>query len=229
MRVKFFHAKLVLIFLVVLAVVPALGQMEGNPANWCRQGFFPKESDRYRIARVTGTAKQKAYFNDDDRDDCPGGKNCASKSYIITGDELIVSREYGNWACSWYVPAKGPPTVGWIATDRIEFAASDVTSGGWTGKWKYFDNSIDISKGEAGVLVVKGSAFWHGLGDNVHIGELDDKAAPAGNILKLGEEEKDEYACKVTMRLVGKYLIASDNMNCGGVNVSFSGVYRKLK
>jgi hypothetical protein len=99
----------------------------------------------------------------------------------------------------------------------------------WLGKWRYYDNSIEISKSGAGELAVKGNAFWQGLGDNIHIGELDHKAKPTGNILKLGENETSEYDCKVTMRLLGKYLIASDNNNCGGANVTFSGVYRKTK
>jgi hypothetical protein len=216
-------------FLLLLLAMPVFAQLDGNPANWCRQGFFPQESETYRIAHVTGTAKQKAYFYNDDRDDCPGGKGCASKSYVIAGDELIVSRNYGNWACSWYAPVKGAPTVGWIATDRLEFAAADGPAASWTGRWKYYDDSIDITRGARGALIVKGKAFWHGLGDNIHFGDLDHKATPAGNVLKLGEDEREEYACKATLRRVGRYLIASDNMNCGGVNVTFTGVYRKVK
>jgi hypothetical protein len=65
------------------------------------------------------------------------------------------------------------------------------------------------------------------LGDNVHIGELDHSAKPSLNKLKLGETDDDEFACKVAMQLVGKFLIVSDNLNCGGANVTFSGVYLK--
>jgi hypothetical protein len=43
----------------------------------------------------------------------------------------------------------------------------------------------------------------------------------------LGENETDEYECKVSIRKVGKYLVVADNMQCGGANVSFSGVYQK--
>lgn len=229
---KVFHSKLIIVFLVVFAAVPALGQLDGNPANWCRQGFFASESEEYQIARVRGSAKERAYFYDDTRDDCPAGKGCVLKSYVLPEDEVLVSRIYNSdWGCAWYSPKKGSPTIGWIAIGRLDLLPPSVNlmAQDWVGKWKYYDNSIIISKGQGGELVVKGAAFWHGLGDNVHIGELDHKAKPTGSILKLGENETSEYDCKATLRLVGKYLVASDNMNCGGVNVTFSGVYRKAK
>ncbi len=37
----------------------------------------------------------------------------------------------------------------------------------------------------------------------------------------------DEGSCEVGMRLVGKLLAVKDNNNCGGNNVSFSGVYQR--
>ena len=33
--------------------------------------------------------------------------------------------------------------------------------------------------------------------------------------------------CKVWMRRLGPYLVASDNLSCGGMNISFTGVYTK--
>lgn len=218
--------------LLLLLAMPVFAQLKGNPANWCRQGFFPSESEEYQIARVNGSAKEKIYFRDDTSDDCPAGKGCVSKSYVIPEDEVIISRIYNtDWGCAWYQPKKGSPTIGWIPTNRLDLLPGglNLAPQDWLGKWKYYDNSIEISKGGAGELAVKGSAFWKGLGDNIHIGELDHKAKPAGNILMLGENETSEYDCKVTMRLLGKYLIASDNNNCGGANVTFSGVYRKTK
>ena len=218
--------------LLLLLTVPVLAQLEGNPSNWCRQGSFPSESEEYQIARVNGSAKEKAYFHDDTRDDCPAGKGCQSKSYLVPEDEVLISRILNSdWGCAWYTPKKGSPTIGWISMRRLDFLPGglNLIAQDWLGKWKYFDNSIVITKGGGGELDVKGNALWRGLGDNVHIGELDQKAKPTGNILKLGENETSEYDCKATLRLVGKYLIASDNMNCGGVNVTFSGVYRKVK
>jgi hypothetical protein len=37
----------------------------------------------------------------------------------------------------------------------------------------------------------------------------------------------DEFRCRIRLRRVGDYLLASDNGNCGGHNVTFSGAYRR--
>ena len=75
---------------------------------------------------------------------------------------------------------------------------------------------------------MEGAATWVGVNPgNVHVGELSGEAAPVANLLKLGGE--DEYDCRATLRLVGTYLLVTDNKQCGGVNVTFDGVYRRKK
>lgn len=215
---------------LLLFTVQTFAQMEGNPENLCRNGFFPRESSRYRLASVKGSKNEKVHFYGDDRN-CPNDKNCQTKSYVIPGDEVIVSRSFGKWACGWYQPKKGWETVGWIALDKLEFKETNPEPpiNDWLGNWNYNSGSqIEIGKSKtAGLLTITGSAFWKGLGDNIHTGELEDQSKPAGNELKIGESETGEYDCKVTMRLLGKYLIVTDNLQCGGLNVTFSGVYQK--
>ncbi len=208
----------------------AFGQLEGNPENLCRNGFFPRESENFKIAKIKDKSGEKVYFFGDERDDCPGGKNCRLKSYVVPNDEIIVSRSFGGFACSWFQPRKGSETVGWIKVENLEWIETNqkTAQNGWLGEWRFYDNSILISKSKTtGLLEVKGNAFWKGLGEHIHIGELDHKAKPLENKLNLGEEETDEFACKVSMQLVGKYLIVSDKLNCGGANVTFSGVYQR--
>lgn len=222
--------KLFLTVILLVFSIPVFAQLEGNPENLCRNGFFPRESETYKLARVTGSKSEKIYFYGDDRDDCPKNKNCRLKSYLIPTDEVIVSRTYGDFACVWFQPRTGSETVGWIELAKLEWISAKKIPAptDWLGDWRFYDNSIRISKSKTrGFFDVKGNAFWKGLGDNIHIGELDHRAKPSENKLKLGEKETDEYACKVSMQLVGKYLIVADNLNCGGANVSFSGVYRK--
>ncbi len=219
-----------LLLMLSALVIPAFAQLDGNPANWCRNGFFPRESSVFQLARITGKRNEKVYFYGDEREDCPNGKGCRLKSYVIPTDEIIVSRTLGGYACAWFQPKKGAETVGWINVDNLEWIAlnENPKPTDWLGEWRFYDNSIEITKSKTcDFFDVKGSAFWKGLGENIHIGELDHTAAPLGNKLKLGEKETGEYACKVSMQLVGKYLIAADNLNCGGANVTFSGVYLK--
>ena len=143
---------------------------------------------------------------------------------------MIISRKFGNFACAWFQPKKGAETVGWIPLDKLEIIGllQGIGKADWTGTWKFYDSEIKISPTEKeNVYKVTGNAFWKGLGDNVHIGELDGDAKLVETNLKYGETDDDEFACKVTLRLIDKFMIVSDNLNCGGVNVSFSGVYRK--
>jgi hypothetical protein len=220
---------LFLLLFIFFSYGAAFGQLEGNPENWCREGFFPRESEQYRLARITGQKGERVYFYGDD-ENCPDGKNCRRKSYLIPNDEIIVSRTFGRFACSWFQPSKGAETVGWIETKNIEFveAAQTPDEKDWLGEWRYDDNRIEIEKGaQDGFFKIKGDAIWKGIGDNVHVGTLDDEVKPQRNVLKIGESSEDEYECRATLRLIGKYLIASDNLNCGGANVSFTGVYRR--
>jgi hypothetical protein len=212
---------------ILFFAIPAFAQLGENPPNFCRGGFFPHESDNYRIAKIKGKTGERIFFYGDESDDCPENKNCRTKSYVIPNDEVIVSRAFGNWACSWYQPKKGGGTVGWIAVDKLEFleTKTDVSKNDWLGDWTYYDNTISIGTGKAeGFLSIRGNAVWHDPGDNTHEGHLDYEVKPDGNILKIDD---DVYGCKVTMRLVGRFIIASDNLQCGGFNVSFSGVYRR--
>ncbi|HEY8562911.1 MAG TPA: hypothetical protein VIL74_21210 [Pyrinomonadaceae bacterium] len=209
---------------------PVFAQLEGNPENFCRNGFFPRESRDFKLARVAGKPNERIYFYGDEREDCPGGKNCRLKSYLIPGDEVIVSRVFGEYACGWFQPAKkGGETVGWLKTDNLEWLETNrKTAADWLGEWLFYDNAIVIKQSKTpGLLDVSGDATWKGLGDNVHVGEIDESARPAGDRLNLGENETEEYACKVSMQFVGNYLVVGDNLRCGGVNVTFSGVYRK--
>ncbi len=227
---KEFTQNLAILFLGLIFSIQVFGQIDGNPVNYCRNGFFPRESNAYQLAKITGKKGEKIFFYGDEREDCPGGKNCRLNSYLVPGDEIIVSRSLDGFACAWFQPKKGAETVGWINIDKLEWLATNENPAAeeWLGEWRFYDNSVLITKSKtADFFDISGNAFWKGFGDNIHVGELDHRAKPLGNKLKLGENDTGEFDCKVSMRLVGKYLIAADNLNCGGANVTFSGVYRR--
>lgn len=218
--------------IALVVVSAAFAQTEGNPENWCRGGTFPSDSDDFSIGTAKGQKGSRIYFFNDFESDCPVAKGCKGSSYIIPGNKVVVARSYKGFACSWYTSPKGNATTGWIRLADLDIrkAAASPKIGSWLGEWAYADNDIKFTENKLpGTLNVTGNAFWKGLGDNVHIGELDGRAEPKGTLLKLGEEDTDEFACKVTMRLVDSFLVVRDNMNCGGANVSFSGVYLKKR
>jgi hypothetical protein len=221
----------VLLTLCCAAVGVRAQEGGGNPANWCRNGAFARDAKEFGLARVRGGKGARAYFYGED-EGCPGpAAKCRQKAYLIPGDEVVTSRTFGDWVCAWYQPARGSETVGWLAADRlapVETTANPALAS-WLGTWSFYDNEVRLSRGRrAGTLSVGGEATWVGVNPgNVHTGELSGEAAPAGAALTLGDE--GEYDCRATLRLVGPYLVVADNRQCGGVNVTFDGVYRKKK
>ena len=215
-----------LILLVSLCALKISAQdKSGNPENWCRNGHFPQESN-FKLATVTGGRNSRVYFLNDS-DDCPqvGNAKCREKSYLIPGDKLIVTRKYGKWMCSWYQPRKGEATVGWIPTENLAISEPEANPSieKWLGVWKSYEQTLEIKKdARAGFLKVNGDALWRGLGENVHVGEVNASAKTDGNKLFLEDD-----ICQVRLTLIGSFLIGRDNFKCGGLNVSFIGVYQK--
>lgn len=215
----------IVIGLLLVFPVTGLAQLEGNPENFCRNGAFPRESTDFKLAQVTAPKGEKVRFHKDERD-CPNDVNCQDKSYLIAGDTVIVSRTFGDYACAWFEPKKGSETVGWIKIDKLKIDQPNQNPrfDEWLGDWEDVSGSIRIKSDPAKTnrLAVHGYATW-GAGNNIHTGEVDASAAPVNNVLSL----KEDYGCAAVLRLVGEFLVVSDNLGCGGVNVSFSGVYKK--
>ena len=222
------QASLALLACSLLQASPAAAQLKGNPDNACRNGYFPRESTNYRLAKIKGAAGDRAYFHGDDNERCPDDAACRLKTYVIPGDEVIVSRTFGKFACTWFQPRKGSETVGWIETERLAWQADarPPAMPDWLGEWRAYENRIRISKSkQAGSLAISGEATW-GSGSSTHTGGLDYVAKPAADKMKFGDGE-DEDDCQVTMQLLGTLLVVGDNLHCGGANVSFSGVYQR--
>ena len=203
---------------------------DGNPANWCRNGAFTRDAGAFGVARVKGAKGSRLYFQGDE-EGCPGAEaKCRQKAYVIPGNEVLTSRTFGDWVCAWYQPARGAETVGWLPADRLGAgaAAENAPLASWLGAWAFYDNTLRVRRGRrADVLSVSGAATWQGVNPgNVHVGELSGQGTPVGNVLKLGEDPED---CRATLRLVGPYLVVADNKRCGGLNVTFDGVYRRKK
>jgi hypothetical protein len=222
----------VLVLVIGILAANGFSQTEGNPANWCRAGFFTEGSPEFTIAKVKPLSNKrlkKAYFRNDDRPDCPQGRGCQSARYLVPGNEVVVNGELYGFACAWFPAAKGSVTVGWLSLDDIEFQPTPTKQPlqDWIGEWKYAEGTIRFTDNKlAGWLNVTGDAYWQGLGHNIHIGEIDGRVEPKDRVAKYSDGD-DEYDCKITMEILGRYLIVDDNMRCGGANVTFSGVYRK--
>jgi hypothetical protein len=227
MNISLPRTEILLALLLLLCVsAPATAQgADDYPANWCRNGLFPSDGAGFKPAKVGGNWTARVHFFSDE-DDCPVYEaKCETKRYLVTGDQLLVSRKYGQWVCGWYQPRKGGETVGWLLADKLVVSEPPARPAvaDWVGLWKYAGKSLDIRRDASpGLLKVKGHAIWEGPGADARVGGIEVAARPEGNELVLVDEE-----CRVTLKLVGDYLVAKDNSECGGVNVRLNGVFRK--
>ena len=139
-------------------------------------------------------------------------------------DPVVVTRVEGDWTCGYLVGRKGSGQ-GWVRSRDIRLVDSDPNPPltAWSGTWVQAENRIRIqSSNSPGKLAVHGEAYWHGLGENVHLGEFSGDAIPAGNHLHVEDD-----SCEIDLALMGKYILANDNNSCGGLNVRFWGVWRR--
>lgn len=216
-------------FITLTIATSAFSQMSGNPDNWCREGLFTRETKDFGVGFVKAA---KTSFHDDQKTNCPAAAGCKTTSYVVKGDTIITNKKFGAFTCGWFTSAKGGVKVGWLRTADLDFPAMlhDASERVWIGEWSYASNTISFTSNKlSGFLNVAGTAIWKGLGDNVHVGELDGRFSHKDGVLEYSDGDS-EYDCKATMQLaVERYLIVADNGNCGGANVTFSGIYRKVR
>ncbi len=166
---------------------------------------------------------------------------CAKRAIIVPGDEVLTAMSEGPLICALYMSAQGIATTGWLPLEDMVFPdpVSALPTEDWSGSWKR-DEEANIELKAVGDRVhMKGVATWGGRNSQrvakglVNTGEFSASAAPRGNLLSNdpaydGTESLNEAgksACLVAMKRLGRYLAVSDNSGCGGMNVTFGGIY----
>jgi hypothetical protein len=64
------------------------------------------------------------------------------------------------------------------------------------------------------------------IADGVVAFAMDDDGTTKPFDFKRGDNDD---ICRIKLWRLGPYLVAADNVRCGGMNVSFTGVYRKAE
>jgi hypothetical protein len=174
---------------------------------------------------------------------CPSlAQACAERAYLVPGDRVIISARADVFVCASYINAKNGDWSGWLPADAV---ADDNTEpaalADWIGKWSREEAGITVKAGKAGALRIEGEATF-GAQDPARVkrgavnsGEIDADVKPSGNRLSFAidgdttvpVDKGDEFACKVWMQRVGPWLIVDDNTQCGGVHVTFRGLYMR--
>lgn len=198
----------------------------------CRNGFVSSEPALV-VMKVTGSGKADLRWDGLPNVKCPEASAC-KHGYVLPGQEVLVGHALGAFVCAFYVESN---SAGWMQRSRLEPVPerNDTTQlANWTGVWiinKNEDSRIEITR-DGVRLKVKGRGYWPGrlfkptkeFPFSRQVGGFDFSAAPTNGRVELSAGD-DAYACKVTLRRVADYLIASDNGECGAMNVRFSDVY----
>lgn len=194
----------------------------------CRNGLFADEAP-FQLARIEGEGRSPFYR---DMDGCPdNGIDCRTGRFVVPGDLVIISKLRGEYACAFYVPSQ---TAGWVKTGRLALQRVNQAPApqAWVGQWQgaFGAEDLVIKQQENGLLHITGQAFWPGKpGEtdwpSIHDGMLE------GTLRLLGNRARydDADLCEVNFTLLGDYLVAGDNRQCGGANVSFTSVYRRVR
>ncbi len=181
-----------------------------------------------RLYEVTAGARLSFYRTSDCAD-----ASCAERAYVVPGDRVVVYQHSGRRSCAIFEAAR--ETTGWVDSDRLwaDVAASHLPASAWTGTWYDGDDQIRLRQQAGDRLRVDGNAYWPGAHPTKdwpsgwpHIGQLGGTGTVIGNRVDYGEGDEG-YACRATMRLLGEYLLVTDNGNCGGANVRFTGIYQR--
>lgn len=204
--------------LVILLLARACAQGQ----DLCRNGLFADDQAGLRPARVTGV--DLAAFYRDSTPGCPQkGPECRQSGVLAPGAEVLVGKVSNGFACVW----QSHDAVGWVPVARVDLSVPfDRTPpiSAWAGDWKFFDNHVEIAVAPDGRrLHVNGHAFWHGM-STTHEGTVEGEAAPAGNhaVFQVAGTK-----CELRLALVNRQLAVTDNRVCGGMNVTFSGIYEQ--
>jgi hypothetical protein len=152
----------------------------------------------------------------------------------VRGAPVIVGAREGVefardqlWICVG-IPGKRPLDVwyGWVPSERWKSITISQTFGDqWVGVWQNDHAKIEIRSSDKEALAVKGNAIFDGGSGGPHFGDIDFVGTPKDGMLT-NDTQEFSNTCAVALHIAGKFLVAVDNGQCGGMNVNFDGVYR---
>lgn len=211
--------------LLILASAPAIAAEEDGT---CRNGSFPVTNSEFGRAEVQG--KGRAWFHDD-MDGCPSTSASCRHGYVLPHDVVVTGRTRNGYICAYYQNKVGG-TAGWIEESRLRPLPENhrPAAVAWVGAWSDEGNpAFRITKDRRGKLHIDGEAYWPGPDreEDWPLGWPHSGGVQGSLIVNGNRGVVDDGWCRVEIVLLEDTLVAMDNENCGGANVSFDGVYRR--
>ncbi len=174
---------------------------------------------------------------------CPSAANaCKLRPYLVSGDEVLTNATDDSYVCARFKSKSLIETMGYLPRAALEIVPSERPSiEMWDGMWRRDSEAEIVIKSRGDEVTVSGNATWGGSDPQrvkrgaINTGELDASGKPKGQVLAIGydpdrsgfppAEAAAPDICAAQLELYGRYLTVEDNGRCGGLNVSFTGLY----
>jgi hypothetical protein len=247
-------ATLVILLLALALAAPArAGDKAASDCNPMPDLIFHGAEPVLRQVRP-GPGRVHFVVNGSDRAGCPSAADdCKRRTFLVAGDAVVVTGTQGDYACATFAgPAPSQPsTSGWLPSAALVAPAPSIdasagTQDAWLGDWQSGpEEHIRITRAPDGLMALAGDATF-GASDPdrvkrgaVNTGDFSAVVAPAGGHLAFlvgdggrplpydAARARTQSLCGLRLWRTGPYLVVADNLQCGGMNVTFTGVYRR--
>lgn len=198
----------------------------------------------YRVRE--GVARTVFQVDESTGDLCPSADpSCQGSAYLIGGDYVVVTSAEDDYLCASFTSdgRKTTITAGWLpAADLEALELPPAKLEDFAGHWGSGEEQVIDIVVEGDRLAINGDATFGATiperveSGRVNVGGISASAVPEGNLVAWfdgldGAEEwqpgNEHFACAVRIWALPPYIVASDNHMCGGMGVSFSGVYAR--
>ncbi|CCD92507.1 conserved exported hypothetical protein [Bradyrhizobium sp. ORS 375] len=228
-------------FFGVLTATSAAAYDAYDPAN-CN-GIGWDDARPLTVASVSGAQRvnfvKSPYDDDFKAAGCPAlTEACRKKSYLVTGDLVLVGRTQGDFTCVSYQSPRARTqawTNGWLPRTALATVTpmAQPALRDWTGDWVHPGGGLTISAAGGGRLRIEGDQVVP-AGRDLNNGSLAATAEPKGGLIAFVEDGTTPFErpnagdeCRVRLQRIGALLLVEDNADCGGAGVSFTGLYHR--
>jgi hypothetical protein len=237
MRVK----TISLAFGAVLLATSASAYDAYDPAN-CN-GVDWNDQRPLVVSKVTSAPRvnfiKSPYDDDFTAASCPAATDaCRKTSYLVSNDLVLTGKTRGDFTCVVYQSLSAKKrnwSAGWVPNAALAPVAPmpSPQQADWLGAWTIPGGSIEIKRAAGGKLHIMGEMVVPGAQD-AHNGVIEARAMAVNGTVAFVDDgntafEQAEGECRVRMQRFGALLMVEDNDGCGGVGVTFTGLYQRKK
>lgn len=179
-----------------------------------------------KLAEILGETGERVHFYRG-WDGCPErGAACRENSYLIPGDQAVVSQNKGEWSCVWY-QGRQRQFIEWVPTNKLKLLPAPPVPNpdDWLGLWVDEPQHIRITRDSGGQFQMDSELRWDG-GLSMSGEPYSNYGGMTAPLRMAGATASaaDDW-CKVGMTLLGRILVVNDSGVCGGINVRHRGMY----